>query len=222
MPADFTRFFYFLGAGASFPAKVPLARGFVSKIWERVEELAPHDDGLLRKAFKDVCRFVWNKTHQKIDIEGIYRCIDEAMEAKFAGARDKFAQPPSVAASRSIERLQYEIKKVIQRECSLSEKERVTYLRRIPGWIARCGYLPIVSMNYDNVVELFCQENGIDLVDPVLDGPRVPGQGGILLLKLHGSITWILDEASGLICRADLKGVHAGQRKSGGFVLNTR
>jgi SIR2-like domain len=217
---DLDQLFLFLGAGASRPAHVPLAYEFVEAIREHLQELHTQDRDALRSAFEKACRAITKEigNQHAIDVEYLYRAIDEALEFQFANARDQLSQKPLLKPSRALERLHYEIKKCIQKHCVITEGERTAYLRHIVDELKQCHELPIISLNYDNVIEKFCNTYQIKYLDPIVGMTSCDNH--VLLLKLHGSVTWLIDE-SGRAVRADLEGIHYGRRRSGSATLDT-
>lgn len=76
----------------------------------------------------------------------------------------------------------------------VQDATRVLHLRPIGDLLASQPRLTIASLNYDNCVELHCQEAGLRC-DTGIDEWSSSGTfgmtgDGILLLKLHGSIDW--------------------------------
>lgn len=78
----------------------------------------------------------------------------------------------------------------------VSDPAKVAYLEPIKRLAAVNNSLVIATLNYDNCIELFCNTNGIHCstgIDEWSEGKEIlPHEGGILLLKLHGSIDWKL------------------------------
>jgi hypothetical protein len=104
----------------------------------------------------------------EIDIEQLYRTIDDALDLHFRS--DPLLHAPIVVASRGLERLHYEIKRCILRHCLIEEASRASYLAPLATELrGAAAPLPIVSLNYDTLVELFCQLHGVKCFDPVVD-----------------------------------------------------
>lgn len=76
----------------------------------------------------------------------------------------------------------------------VDDPKRVTYLAPLGDLVRTQKRLVVASLNYDNCVELFCENSGIPCETGIGQWSR--GEGfpsncdGVLLLKLHGSIDW--------------------------------
>lgn len=177
------RSFMLLGAGASADAGVPMSADFVARIRLHLESLPSASADTARKAFKDVCDWVESQPGRRLGLEPIFEAIEESLE-------DRFATPGAagLTPSRALERINYEIKRVIQRECFVSDPYRIKYLDPLLPELRKAAPYPIVTLNYDNVVEFACNRNRIHFGEAVLG--EQTGTCDIELVKLHGSITW--------------------------------
>lgn len=76
----------------------------------------------------------------------------------------------------------------------VQDANRVRHLEPLKHLLAKQQRLVIASLNYDNCVELFCEDGGLRCdtgIDEWSSSGTFDMQGdGILLLKLHGSIDW--------------------------------
>lgn len=133
-----------------------------------------------------------------INLESFYEAIDDALEVHFA--RVAGATPPNVIQrlmpSRALERLHYEIKRVIQIHCAVTDRDKTGYVQRLLPRLARFAPYPVSSFNYDSVVETACAATGLTFGERVL-GEDVTRKD-IELVKVHGSVTWLAGRDGGL------------------------
>ena len=99
-------------------------------------------------------------------------------------------------ASRALERIVYEIKRVIQRECVVRDSQCVEWIVPLLSRLRALAPYPIVSLNYDNVIELGCERAKVRFNERVLGEPT--DGCAIELVKLHGSVTWAPARAASL------------------------
>lgn len=78
----------------------------------------------------------------------------------------------------------------------IDDPRKVEYLKPIASLVGRLGKLTIATLNYDNGIELMSHSNRIQFSTGI---EKWSSQGrfdfeddGISLLKLHGSIDWIV------------------------------
>jgi len=76
----------------------------------------------------------------------------------------------------------------------VEEPDKVRHLTPLKAIVSEQSRITIASLNYDNCVELFCENSGI-ICDTGIDewsekGTFDGGVEGVFLLKLHGSIDW--------------------------------
>jgi SIR2-like domain len=76
----------------------------------------------------------------------------------------------------------------------VEDPSKVRHLTPLKTIVSEQSRITIASLNYDNCVELFCEDSGIPC-DTGIDewsekGTFEGGNDGIFLLKLHGSIDW--------------------------------
>jgi hypothetical protein len=189
--------FLLLGAGASADAKVPMAREFIGSIRRYIESLTPESNAApLLAAHAEVLRHL-ERLNRPLTLEPYYELLDDALDAH---AETKKGNPPpqvtAVPASRAFERLHYDTKRVIQRECDVTDASRADYLVPLLKRLAELQGFPVVSFNYDNIVELAAAAAGVTIAETVLGETawhKGEPQAHIELIKVHGSITWHRD-----------------------------
>jgi len=142
-----------------------------------------------------------------IDIEAVVRALDQL------ASRDQlelapFAGPwhPRVTELCAIENglLATTLNAILQRLYKVlwvTDATKTEYLDPLRGVLDKCGKLTITTLNFDNVVELFAQTHEIPIqtgVGKAYD-PRRGYQfnfeaSGLNLIKLHGSLNWVLHD----------------------------
>lgn len=182
---DLEKSFLLLGAGASRDAGVPLANDFVDIIERHLQTLPSPSDDVAVEAFRQARRHVEQWSGATPGLEPIFECIDDALDGRF----EPHLPPGGVPASRALERIHYEIKRVIQRECVVRDAGRVDAYVPLLSRLRAFAPYPIVSLNYDNVIEFGCARAGLRLAERVLD--ERTDKCDIELVKLHGSVTWM-------------------------------
>jgi len=175
--------FLLLGAGASADAGVPMSNQFVGRIEKHLAALPPPTNAAAVAELTEVRRFLENQLGREPGLEALYECIDDALDERFDTA------PAGYPASRALERIHYETKRVIQTECVVGDVARVGFLAPLFLRLRRYGPYPIVSLNYDNVIELRSAHSGLRLAETVIGEPTAACD--IELIKLHGSVTWM-------------------------------
>jgi len=185
---------FLIGAGASKDSGVPLALEFSDAVREHLTSL-PHNDA--QPLIEALERVLATLPDGKKDLESLYQAIDDTLDGYFSDAR-VLPPFPGIVPDRALERLHYEIKKCIQQRCFISDATRVAHLQGLLPFISRRCPLCIASLNYDNAVELWARGSGLSLHDPMVDVARAAQQPDILLLKLHGSLTWYVDRSGKL------------------------
>jgi len=180
--------FLLLGAGASADAQVPTAYQFVGKIRDYLATLPSETSGPLLSEFDNIVETIKLSSGNEPGLEPFYEAIDDCLDAHFTGS-----QPPNgLIASRAIERIHYETKRVIQQQCDVRQIGRVAYLSPLLEHLRKFRPFPIVSFNYDSVVEAACSALGLTYAEAVL-GEDI-ARCDIELVKVHGSVTWLPDK----------------------------
>lgn len=79
----------------------------------------------------------------------------------------------------------------------IEDATEVTYLKPLYELAQQQGGLVISTLNYDNAVELLCESNGVECRTGINEWSRAgrfPLEAdAVTLLKLHGSIDWVLE-----------------------------
>jgi hypothetical protein len=78
----------------------------------------------------------------------------------------------------------------------LSDPRKSNYLAPVLNLLARQKKLVIATLNYDNTVELVCEANGVPCHTGILDWAKTGSFNinaeNVTLLKLHGSMNWMM------------------------------
>lgn len=197
---DLADSFFLLGAGASARAGVPLAFGFVDAIREHLDGLeSPTREALLAE-FEAIRTTLESHSRGRVGLEPFFEAIDDRLEAHALGD----ASPNPLRASRALERIHYETRRVIQNKCDVRDKRICGYWVPLLSLLHRFAKpYPIVTFNYDNVVENACDLAGFTYGEEVLEKESPTAQkGDFELVKVHGSVTWLPAEKAGTLKRS--------------------
>jgi hypothetical protein len=178
--------FLLFGAGASYEADVPVANQFADCIRTYLSTLPAETAQPLLAAFEAVITSI-EAAGKEPGLEPIYEAVDDCLDEYFGGETKTGELQPS----RAMERLLYEIKRVIQQQCDVRDPKRTVYLEGLWPLLKRLGPYPIVSFNYDTVVETACAAAGLAVREAILG--ECADAGDIELVKVHGSLTWFPD-----------------------------
>lgn len=200
--------FLLLGAGASRDGGVPTAQEFLGAIRTHLSGLgAPHAEAALA-AFDEIVGQLTKSLGGSPGLEPFFEAIDDCLDAHYRGE----PQPAGLQPSRAVERIHYETKRVIQEQCDVRDPGRASYLDPLMELLRGRRAFPIVSLNYDSLIELACARNGLEFFEPVI--PEDPSRGTIKLIKVHGSVTWLPSAKGGGITRS-AQYANAIMRRSG-------
>ena len=106
--------------------------------------------------------------------------------------------------SRSFYGLVERSKHYLKKRLTCSDELDLSYLNPLGDFLeqqeAQQKKVVIATLNYDNIIELLCRQRGISYSYGLEEYERkfkiTPPEKGVHLLKLHGSVTWILREES--------------------------
>lgn len=177
--------FFLLGAGASRDAGVPTAVEFVGRIRNHLTGLPSPTREAVLEEFDRVVEILAKSLGTRPGLEPFFEAIDDCLDAHYLNVRCS----NGLLATRALERIHYETKRVIQEQCDVREQGRVRYLDALLPRLKALAPFPIVSLNYDNVIEAACNRNGLSFGETVL-GERTSDRD-IDLIKVHGSVTWL-------------------------------
>ena len=177
--------FLLLGAGASHDAGVPTAVEFVGRIRGHLNGLGSPTREVILREFDRVVDTLTRSHGIEPGLEPFFEAIDDCLDAHYL----KSNPPNGLVASRALERIHYETKRVIQEECDVRDQGRVRYLDPLLPRLKTFAPFPIVSFNYDSVIEIACNRNKLSFGEAVL-GERTCDRD-VDLVKVHGSVTWL-------------------------------
>ena len=199
---------FFLGAGASVEAKVPNTVQFVTAFQEWLGSYRQRKlNREVGSAFGYVCsrlsRWVRLRSNagKQVDVEAVLEAIaillsgDSQTAAAFLRPRGASAGTPS---SAQLYKLQEILKDFIRERC-IVDPSRTDYLGPFLRLLDQYRPLHIFSVNYDIVVEQFCDRHQRTYSDgfelhwrpEVFDNAKAD----VLLYKLHGSVNWFTSQA---------------------------
>lgn len=220
-----------LGAGSSIPAGIPS----IKKMTE--EFLAnPLKTGGFRetgnfleneKAYKrkfNVLSNISEKHYDTTDLELIMSIILQLRDYRtrslfsskyglfnlFRKIKDGRAQQSSYYEEDLLDDLKTKLETYIRRACE--NIKSIEYLWPLQG-LVESGQLEIYTLNYDAIIEMFCEKNDIpftDGFDPYWHPENFAKNLGINLYKLHGSLYWLRTE-SGKTIKVPIKGLKVSE-----------
>lgn len=189
---------FILGAGASIPAGLPDVRRFYTDFRDHLAA-----DPFLAQALLpslDALEASWtgNLGVALDDLERLYELLTELNGASTGRAIPLALPPPFPGRSRSIELLEWQLKKYVQERCLSVRSADIAYLKPLGQFVGLGKPLSIVSLNYDPCVEMMLEEIGLNFTDGTpADGSEVFASRlefspscDVHLVKLHGSSTW--------------------------------
>ncbi len=219
----------FLGAGASVLAGMPTTKGLIDEVrdrvlnheaWESREAKALAENIMTEHSKKDVEK-LYERIHRMISAEKLHRAIASYKITHNASgpSRRRIQTTESPYGSDNITAVEEttDIDETIRALESLETAIRNTLLaslmvkqERFDAVVSTYNKLftfvsrNIVTTNFDNVLEAYCAQAGLDLVDGFERSPlgdmRTWGdvwedaENALHLLKLHGSTTWQKDD----------------------------
>jgi hypothetical protein len=189
--------FLLLGAGASRDGGVPTAQEFVGEIRKHLSKLPSQHREVLLAEFDLVVAKLTETLKEPPGLEPFFEALDDTLDAHYLGREQSTS---GIRASRAIERIHYETKRVIQEQCDVRDPERASYLDPLMDVLRWRKGFSIASLNYDSLIELGCARSGLHFFEPEIEGNR--GKGNIRLIKVHGSVTWLPTPGAKAIARS--------------------
>lgn len=206
------------GAGISKPAKIPdmpeMTKGFLENPL-RLAELDLKDQGYEElnndiKALDEVSRNYYGKT----DLEFLVSLL---LQLEYDNFRDLIERKHTRIQTITQENLKYIrilINDYIRKECEKIDIMSMEYFWPLTALLPIDKQLLIFSLNYDGLVEAFCESNSIIFSDgfsPYWDPEHFSGKR-VNIFKLHGSLYWFKTE-SGKIFKVPVKGLNLSKLK---------
>lgn len=195
---------FLLGAGASVPAKLPSMPELTMKYYEHVEQQFLEDE---KEAIQVLREIMQNTPSPRNDIEGLMSMIRnlDNVHYKFL-ATSKFSKLDDLNPDL-LGRINDKTQKFIRK--SLEQNGSYEYLSPLEGFLDS-NPTEIFTLNYDGMVDLFCEKYGIKYVDgfsPYWD-PTIFDDltTDIKLYRLHGCLYWF-KTSSGKHIRIPLVGL---------------
>jgi len=188
-----------LGAGASYPLRVPMGGQLLKRLFDRLRAIS----GLEREyAIAQVVRDKERRSGQRRGTEGVNA------EQLIAGLERHIAPPrrpltPRIPSDEYIRDLRYSEEEYVQTVdvlvrllvdlVRIGDKGALWYLLPLANAGKACP-LTIASLNYDLAIEYACALAGVPCTTGIESWERTAEfpkpEAGIDLLKLHGSINW--------------------------------
>jgi hypothetical protein len=197
MPNNVPDVIFFIGAGFSKPAGVPLMTEFVSLFEERLKSKGKgyHNYFLTIKKFMAKTSSS-NRPDLEVLMDILYRLADgNTVEMSTWQEKVEFT-----AFDQEIRKdTKSELENLIREKCIINPDTKLDDISPLNDIFKAIKPLDIFSVNYDDVLEVFCYKNKYTLEDGFAlywDPTRFDDLDRIdvRLLKLHGSVLWYRTE----------------------------
>jgi hypothetical protein len=209
---------FLFGAGASKPAQIPdindMTKTFLS------DPLRLADPDVKKKAHNDlkidleVLKGVTESYYGKVDLEFLMSLILQLGEKNFSDVITSKHEGIKKISQSNLDFLRVLINEYIRKECERIDLHSMEFLWPLAGLIDDDRPLLIFTLNYDGLVEAFCESNDLSYSDgfgPYWDPENFSGNK-VNVYKLHGSLYWF-KTASGKMLRVPIKGMNLDKMK---------
>ena len=209
---------FLFGAGASKPAQIPdineMTKMFLS------EPLRLADPDVKKKAYNDlkidieVLKCVTESYYGKVDLEFLMSLILQLGEKNFSDVIASKHEGIKKISQSNLDFLRVLINEYIRKECERIDLHSMEFLWPLAGLVDDDRPLSIFTLNYDGLVEAFCESNDLSYSDgfgPYWDPENFNGKK-VNVYKLHGSLYWF-KTASGKMLRVPIKGMNLDKMK---------
>lgn len=210
---------FLFGAGISIPIGIPAMKGIYKSFMNKKESGISDSD-------KRICEFFAKTMNIEEDLEEFLlaaNSIIEFKESKIKKFIDKSISPIDSASKivdyndrfnkkiKDVKNVRTNILEFLSKVCFMFDREMTMKINK--GFVKTVSTLdyPVYSTNYDFAFEYVAKETGIEINDNFYNkGHRFlwndkiyfPNHRGFKLIKLHGSVTWYIDN-DGLIEKMD-------------------
>lgn len=187
---------FLFGAGASIPAGLPDIRQ-LTKSFEK-KELSKES----REAYQYVKNVLSEKMGTEIDLEHILTTLTLFVTGSRETIHYFYKQPEEELSKHKNEF--HELVKSIKSHLrdKLEVQTNSDYLLGLKGFVEQFKKVEIFTLNYDSVIETFCEVQGIDYTDGFdlyWNPEKFNLDYGVNLYKLHGSLYWFKTEKGKLV-----------------------
>jgi hypothetical protein len=181
---------FFFGAGASRDAKLPTIDDMTSKFYSYKDERFTQKEIENINILKDVIEKDRNK---RKDIETLVSMIKDLME-------DPSYKDAKIALFPSLNETDFTLfpnivlktQHFIRQELENIQEDSITYLLPIKGFMDKT--IEIFTLNYDGIIDLFCEKNNIEYCDgfspywdpKIFENPLYK----LKIYRLHGCLYW--------------------------------
>ena len=204
------------GAGASIPAGIPSLKGLTDGFWMEAWKIKG-GKGISKKKrapqkFSALSHISYDQFGRS-DLEGIMSLIVKLENKKFKETlTSKYPELKNIGKD-SLDEFKHSMQSYIRRNCE--KIKNVDYFWALEGLLSKGNPLNIFTLNYDGVIEVYCQKNNISYTDgfnPLWDPTDFTNDYQVHLFKLHGSLYWFKG-GDGVFIKVPIKGLHIGDIK---------
>jgi hypothetical protein len=206
------------GAGASKPAQIPDMPEMTRRFLENPLRLA--DLNLRNQKYEEVnddvksLDEVSRSYYGKSDLEFLISLLLQLENDNFRDVIEHKYPRVRTVGQENLKFIRILINDYIRKECEKIDLASMEYLWPLTGLLPSDKQLSIYSLNYDGLVEAFCESNSISYSDgftPYWDPEHFSGKR-VNIFKLHGSLYWFKTE-SGKIFKVPIKGLDLSKIK---------
>jgi hypothetical protein len=201
---------FLFGAGSSKPADLPLIDEMTVDFLKTISEEGKLPYSLTESDFRPSIEVVKNVTRAhfgKVDLEYMMTLlINLGNDKNKLLFQSTYPELKSVD-DKQISAIQISISKFIRSRCENFDASKIDYLWTLVG-LSDNGKMDIFTVNYDGIIEAFCEKKGINFTDGFAPNwnSKLFDSADIKIFKLHGSLYWLRSE-SGKFFKVPVKGL---------------
>lgn len=197
MPNNAPDVIFFIGAGFSRPAQVPTMPEFVQIFEDEIKKISGNHEKYYFAVKHTMAQVEGkNEAHYIPDLETLMNILHKLEKGQTLETA-AWAEKNSIGKFGHDIRaqVQYELKKLIKDKCTIDpSSSNLTYLNPLCKFFSSSNPIDIFSVNYDDVVDVFCRQNNYRMEDGFgqdWEPNRFQSKNvHVNLFKLHGSVLW--------------------------------
>ena len=200
-----SKFGFLLGAGASYPFGIPMMRELYTEFEAYIAAKRPHCSAMMER--------IGDGTDATLDLEGLISQLDKICAVRDGlGVLERSTEQDLLEELEIADELRGYLDAYLIEICERFLSSKVN--DKLTKFVKFCDTYNagIFSTNYDRLIETACDAVSIPCIDGFEQNSNRPESGwlgelnsgnGVKLLKLHGSVNWYREEATGKIFRLE-------------------
>lgn len=209
---------FLFGAGASKAAQIPDINEMTERFLKDPLRLA--DPDLKNKQYEalksdvEVMAQITSNYYGRVDLEFLMSLILQLRESNFRDLVQYKYEGIKKITKEHLEYIRVLINEYIRKECEKIDAYSMEFLWPLTGLLEDDKPLKVFTLNYDGLVEAFCEGNDLSFSDgfsPYWD-PENFNDKKVNIYKLHGSLYWFKTK-SGKMLRIPVKGMNLNKMK---------